>query len=659
MSWQMNEPVATQYAKPLDPTADEQLANNVLSAGLGVALSALLLLFILRSSRRARGVRLIFPSCALLWNLFALIKMCGPFIGIPQSSLASGLAEVFSSIVIAVWPFSILMWRNDSLSPLRKRLGNLLIGIATAMAVYLATAAFLSVWHTYIGGAAEPNLLFREDLEAYSGLFIMMAGAFVFLPGFLRDRSSRVSILIMFSGLVMTCGGIILHNYVHLPAALDRLVILFKTKGLNISILGVLFYSARFRASDIFVRLSLRVLVGAAIAVVAAHLFNHEYAFTTQASVGPHTLSVLSLSALVIFSILAFEKISVLTDALIERWVFGKIDYRQALRDFQKSVGLLFEEPEIVRATEQFLTQSLRLENVRIVPQSATPSRPALSDDPGERRSNDHQDKELSVPILQGDRITHLILITTDVKERILVSTEVEFVREATRYVESRLQEIGREKERLERASREARLIHQVVEAELRALRAQVNPHFLFNSLNTIAALVVPEPAKAEEMTLRLAKIFRHVLIHADQPFSSIEEEISFLRTYLEIEKVRFGERLKIEFDVNESVTQLSVPTLILQPLVENALKHGLAAKLGQSELTIRANRKENLLLLSVEDNGLGIKSKSKPGQSVGVGLRNVKERLQTVYGNLATFSFESRPQLGSRALVEIPIAPS
>jgi two-component system sensor histidine kinase LytS len=127
----------------------------------------------------------------------------------------------------------------------------------------------------------------------------------------------------------------------------------------------------------------------------------------------------------------------------------------------------------------------------------------------------------------------------------------------------------------------------------------------------------------------------------------------------LEIEKVRFGERLKIEFDVNESVTQLSVPTLILQPLVENALKHGLAAKLGQSELTIRANRKQNLLLLSVEDNGVGMKGQSNPSQSIGMGLRNVKERLQTVYGNLATFSFESRPQLGSRAHVEIPIGPS
>ena len=655
----MNEAVATKHADFLDPAADEQLANNILSAGLGIALSALLLLFILRSSRRGRGARLIFPSCALTWNLIGLVKMCGAVVGIPQQSLAAGLIEVFSVIVAAVWPLSILMWRNDSLSPLRKRLGNWLIGIAAAVAVYCSAAAFLSFWQMHFGGAIQPESFFREDFPVYSGLVIMAAGAFVFLPGLFRDRSARVSILIMFSGLVMICAGIILHHYAYLPEALDRLVMISKSKGLSVMILGVLFYSARFRASDIFVRLSLRVLVGAVIAVVAAHVFSRAYASITRSPVGPQTLSVVGLSALVIFSILAFEKISCLTDALIERWVFGKIDYRQALKDFQKSVGLLFEEPEILRATEQFLTQSLRLENVRIVPQKAAPSRPALSDNAGENRSNDHQDKDLSIPIHQGTRITHFIFITTDIEERILVSTEVEFVREAARYVESRLEEIGREKERLERASREERLIHQVVEAELRALRAQVNPHFLFNSLNTIAALVVPEPAKAEEMTLRLAKIFRHVLIHADQPFSSIEEEISFLRTYLEIEKVRFGERLKIEFDVNESVTQLSVPTLILQPLVENALKHGLAAKLGQSELKIRANRKENVLLLSVEDNGVGMKGKSKPGQSFGVGLRNVKERLQTVYGNLATFSFESTPQLGSRALVEIPIGPS
>jgi len=655
----MNEAVGTENASLLDPAADELLASNVISAGIGIALSALLLLFILRSSRPGRSARLIFPSCALVWNLFTLVKGYGLVIGLPQGSLAVGLIEAFSTSVAAVWPLSILMWRSDRLSPLRKRLGNWLIGIGAAIALYYIGAAFLSVGLAHFGGAEHAFFFLREDLTAYSGLAIMAAGAIIFLPGLSRDRSSRVSILIMFSGLGMACAGMLLHDYAHLPPTLERLVGIFKTKGLNVTILGVLFYSARFRASDIFVRLSLRVLVGAVIAVAAAHLFEHEYAFFARGVTGQQTAFIVSLSALVIFSILAFGKMSVLTDGLIERWVFGKIDYRQVLRDFQKSVGLLFEESQILGTTERFLAQSLRLQNVRIVPESAATDRAVLSSGEAEAQRNSNQDKDLSVPIRQGDRIRHFILITTDVEERILVSTEVEFVREAARYVQSRLEEIAREKERLERASREARLIHQVVEAELRALRAQVNPHFLFNSLNTIAALVVPEPAKAEEMTLRLAKIFRHVLIHADRPFSSIEEEISFLRTYLEIEKVRFGERLRIEFDVNESVTQLAVPTLILQPLVENALKHGLAAKLGQSELTIRANRKENLLLLSVEDNGVGMKAKANPGQSIGMGLRNVKERLQTVYGNLATFSFESRPQLGSRALVEIPIGRS
>jgi two-component system LytT family sensor kinase len=654
----MNE-VGIENASLLDPAADELLASNVVSAGIGIALSALLLLFILRSSRRGRSARLIFPSCALLWNLLSLVKGYGLAVGLSSGSLAAGLTEAFSTSVVAVWPLSILMWRSDNLSLLRKRLGNWLIGIAVAIAMYFSGAAFLSVWLTHFGGAKHSFVFLREDLTAYSGLAIMAAGACLFLPGLYRDRSSRVSILIIFSALGMACIGMVLHDYGHLPPALERLVVIFKTKSLNVMILGVLFYSARFRASDIFVRISLRVLVGAVIAVAAAHLFEHEYAFFARGVTGQQTAFIVSLSALIISSILAFGKISALTDALIERWVFGKIDYRQALKDFQKSVGLLFEESEILGATERFLAQSLRLENVRIVPESAATDRAVLSSGEAEAQRNGNQDKDLSVPIRQGDRITHFILITTDVEERILVSTEVEFVREAARHVQSRLEEIAREKERLERASREARLIHQVVEAELRALRAQVNPHFLFNSLNTIAALVVPEPAKAEEMTLRLAKIFRHVLIHADQPFSSIEEEISFLRTYLEIEKVRFGERLRIEFDVNESVTQLAVPTLILQPLVENALKHGLAAKLGQNELTIRANRKENLLLLSVEDNGVGMKAKANPGQSIGMGLRNVKERLQTVYGNLATFSFESRPQLGSRALVEIPIGRS
>ena len=207
-------------------------------------------------------------------------------------------------------------------------------------------------------------------------------------------------------------------------------------------------------------------------------------------------------------------------------------------------------------------------------------------------------------------------------------------------------------------ARREAQLVKQLVEAELRALRAQINPHFLFNSLNSVAALITAEPRVAEEIIVRLAKIFRHVLTHHDRPFSSIDEEISFLRTYLQIEKVRFGERLQVNFDIQESVLQFLVPTLILQPLVENSIKHGLGPKVGENQLVIRARQQTDYLELTVEDNGVGANVEKRLSQqsSTGLGLRNVEERLQTVYRGGARFSFQSQPRIGSRAQILIPI---
>jgi two-component system, LytTR family, sensor kinase len=250
------------------------------------------------------------------------------------------------------------------------------------------------------------------------------------------------------------------------------------------------------------------------------------------------------------------------------------------------------------------------------------------------------------------------LVITTGAGRHILFNAEVDFLREVCLAIERRLEAIDREKENIERARREAHLVKQLVEAELRALRAQINPHFLFNSLNSIAALITAEPEVAEEMIIRLAKIFRHVLTYHDRPFSSVNEEISFLRTYLEIEKIRFGDRLRVNFEIDEATSQLAIPTFILQPLVENSLKHGLGPKVGENLLTIRARRVTEHLELTVEDNGVGanVTLKLAGRGSTGLGLRNVEERLQTVYRGDAQFSFESVPRLGSRAQILIPI---
>ena len=132
-------------------------------------------------------------------------------------------------------------------------------------------------------------------------------------------------------------------------------------------------------------------------------------------------------------------------------------------------------------------------------------------------------------------------------------------------------------------------LLQQVTEAELRALRAQINPHFLFNSLNTIADLIVRDPPRAEAMTLRLASVFRHVLAHSSRPLTTIREEMEFLRTYLYIEEARFGDRLHVEIDVAPEAAGQQIPSLILQPLVENAMKHGLGPKPGPGNMWISA----------------------------------------------------------------------
>ena len=240
------------------------------------------------------------------------------------------------------------------------------------------------------------------------------------------------------------------------------------------------------------------------------------------------------------------------------------------------------------------------------------------------------------------------------------MTVDVEFLRDVAVIVGRRLEALAREKDRLERAGREAQLLHQVVSAELRALRAQLSPHCLYNALNTIAEHIPHEPEKAELMIVQLAKIFRHLLMHSEKSFSSLQEEIEFLRTYLEIEKVRFGERLTVEFDISESIAAAPVPSLILQPLVENAIKHGLAAKRGDNYLMIRAGRIADTLLLSVEDNGVGISGTlnvARPEGMSGVGLRNIRERLRAIYGHRASLVLENIAQGGSRASVIIPVA--
>ena len=206
-----------------------------------------------------------------------------------------------------------------------------------------------------------------------------------------------------------------------------------------------------------------------------------------------------------------------------------------------------------------------------------------------------------------------------------------------------------------ERDVLEEKLKTLAAQAELKALRAQINPHFLFNSLNTIASLISTNPSKAEEAVERLADIFRYALSASDKEFVTLGDELEFIDSYLEIEKVRFGDKLKISRDVSPEILDTSIPNLILQPLVENSIKHGFAEN-GEVRMEISGYVDGDMVKVEIKDEGKGAPEEIKRGiYTNGTGLRNVNERLQKTYGDDCGLAIKGNSPRGTIVIVTIP----
>ena len=190
--------------------------------------------------------------------------------------------------------------------------------------------------------------------------------------------------------------------------------------------------------------------------------------------------------------------------------------------------------------------------------------------------------------------------------------------------------------------------------AQMRALQAQINPHFLFNTLNVLANLIHTNPEKAELVTEELADIFRYALESTRVEWVRLDDELRFLESYLEIEKTRFEERLVYSFDVDAAIRSLKIPPMILQPLVENAIKHGIGPKVEGGEVRISARIESDRVVMAVEDTGMGHQSVSRH-RGTGVGLTNVRERLQHLYGNRGSLKLEEMSPSGTRAVLILP----
>jgi two-component system LytT family sensor kinase len=201
-------------------------------------------------------------------------------------------------------------------------------------------------------------------------------------------------------------------------------------------------------------------------------------------------------------------------------------------------------------------------------------------------------------------------------------------------YERSRLQQV-----------RTSKLQAQLAEARLRALQMQLQPHFVFNALHSLSDLVTDEPKTAIRLIARLGDFLRLTLQNSTSQWVPLKRELDFLDAYLEIERARFGDRLKVVFQIDPRSLDAEVPSLILQPLVENAIRHGIASHIGPGLVELASRRRGEKLLLEIRDNGPGMPSNPPEG----LGLRNTHERLRQTYGS--SYSLEVRNQ-GERGVV-------
>ncbi len=610
------------------------LVSEVLGNGAALLLTSVLLLLIVRTARASFALWLGAFS-ALLWiggclsgNLLILAGAA------PQSSAVwyTKIAELAAGVI---FPISFLMlWSlPEPAGGWRVIFRRCLMIVAVSMAVFTIGAAFTS------RGQPRGSLLVCMHIVPFDAAILMTVRALTILHGRLKTLADRVYVVLTLLGMwVSGVSVLLLTNFVFSPRWCAVLTVV-KEQAPFLTLIGTIFFFARFRAADVLIKSALKITAGTALALTGALVIS-KLLLHPGVPLAVDPMCLLLTVALLGLLLLLYVGASDAVTFAVDRWVLPRPDYRASLRELCNELNTLDAEPAIFTAAEKLIESLLQLQ-VRVLPQ---PSGASLDD------------CDIEAPVRVRGEETHILSVTPGRGRCSMLNADVRFLEDAAAVVGGRIEALLAERERTERLAREAKLLQLAAESELKALRAQINPHFLFNSLNTIADLIVTDPAKAEIVTVQLAKVFRHVLLYSDRQMTAVSEEIEFLRTYLRIEEVRFGPRLNVRMDLDPSVGGAHVPSLILQPVVENAIKHGLAPKIGTGHLHIRAARDGRFVKLEVEDDGVGFAPLAPGTARRGVGLKIIAERLKTLYQAGASLTFESGKTPGSLVTILIPL---
>ena len=618
---------------------------EALSYGAAVAVSVVLFLLIIQTAR-SNSAMWLSAFCALLWSGASLISTLMILKGASPMGPGVWMARFGQILSGALFPISfLLLWPvPEPARCWRDRLRGWLLALASANA-----AAIVIMIAVSLSGNRRSFSHLHYTLHLVCSVCLMAAGAWISFQGRKRTLADHIYLVLTMVGMgtsvfvMFAVGG---SKSMLQPTVLT----VIEEQAPFLTLIGSLFYFARFRSADVLIKSGLKIMAGTALALVAAIAVTRSFDLGLQISLRAERV-FLTAAVLMLLLFLYLAAARAVTFA-VNRWILPRPDYRAALQELWTEVSSIDEEPAIFAALESHIQSLLEVRRAQVI----APAAGASIDEVQRRCSLADCEVEALAPIRVRGELAHVLAVAPG-RRRSLLNVDIRFLEDAAALIGGRIEALLAERERSERAARETKLLQLAAEAELKALRAQINPHFLFNSLNTIADLIVTDPAKAETVTILLAKVFRHVLLYSDRQMTAVSEEIDFLRTYLRIEEVRFGARLSVRMDVDPQIAGARVPSLILQPVVENAIKHGLAPKIGPGCLNIRAGRQGSFVKLEVEDDGVGLSEAHLPPQGRrGVGLKIIAERLKTLYSVSATLTFESAATFGSRVTILIPL---
>ena len=270
----------------------------------------------------------------------------------------------------------------------------------------------------------------------------------------------------------------------------------------------------------------------------------------------------------------------------------------------------------------------------------------------------------VDLPISSGGRPVGVILMGRRANQTPYFSEDLELLASLADVFSYMLENVRLQKKKQEQEQRANELSLQASRTELKALRAQINPHFLFNALNVIAGLIHKDPMRADATVEQLSEVFRYTLRGSQKEWALLEAELEFVKAYLDVEQARFGDRLQVRIKTEPAVQRVKIPTMMVQTLVENAVKHGIASITGQARIEIGARREEDRLVIEVADNGRGLsqvgeedRTGRRPRKGAGYGLKNIRQRLQGYFGNAASLTLVEDASRGMTvASVNLPL---